>query len=152
MNYANIVNNIAVDVSDDPATHYHPDIAAQFVEVPDEVQTGWVLGGDGSWSAPVAVDPQPEPEVKAAVVSTVHFKLLFTAVERITLRKLREADPGVDDFFDIIDDPRLVEVNLGLASTQNGIKYAVAALVKAGAINSADAETRIAEIISGKMQ
>lgn len=152
MNYANIVNNIAVDVSDDPAAQYHPDIAAQFVEVPDEVEAGWVLSDDGAWSAPVAPDPQPEPGANAVVVSTVHFKLLFTAVERITLRKLREADPGVDDFFDIIDDPRLVEVNLGLASTQNGIKYAVAALVKAGAINSADAETRIAEIISGKMQ
>lgn len=151
MNYANIVNNIAVDVSDDPATHYHPDIAAQFVEVPDEVQQGWVLGDDGAWSAPV-IESAPEPVAVRPSVSPVEFKLLFTAVERITLRKLREADPGVDDFFDIIDDPRLVEVNLGLASTQNGIKYAVAALVKAGAINSADAETRIAEIISGKMQ
>lgn len=152
MNYARILDNIAVEIANDPASQFHPDIAAQFVEVPGEVLVGWLLSDDGAWSAPVAVDPQPEPELKPVVVSTVHFKLLFTAVERITLRKLREADPGVDDFFDIIDDPRLVEVNLGLASTQNGIKYAVAALVKAGAINSADAETRIAEIISGKMQ
>ena len=58
-NFARIIDNVAVDVSTEPALAFHQDIAAQFVEVPDEVQQGWLLV-DGEWQAPPA-PPEPEP-------------------------------------------------------------------------------------------
>ena len=57
-NFARIINDVAVDVSADPENSFHPDIAAQFVAVPDTVQAGWIKGSDGKWSAPA---PTPEP-------------------------------------------------------------------------------------------
>lgn len=41
--YARIVNGVAVDVSADPASSFAPDLAAEFVEVPDGVEPGSVL-------------------------------------------------------------------------------------------------------------
>lgn len=58
MNYARVVNDVAVDVYADPYQRFHPDLASQFVEVPLEVEAGWILV-DGTWSAP----PKPEPEL-----------------------------------------------------------------------------------------
>jgi len=48
-NFARIINNIAVDVSTDPDNDFHPDIASQFVSVPDEVMVGWINTGD-TWA------------------------------------------------------------------------------------------------------
>lgn len=55
MSYAFISNNVAIEVvSTDPAILFVPHYASQFVEVPENVQPGWVLIGD-NWQAP-AVD------------------------------------------------------------------------------------------------
>lgn len=44
MTSARIVGSVAVDVvRGDPAAHFAPAIAAQFVAVPDHVEVGWVL-------------------------------------------------------------------------------------------------------------
>lgn len=37
---------------------FHPDIASQFVEVPDDVEANWTKQADGSFVAP---PPPPEP-------------------------------------------------------------------------------------------
>lgn len=50
-NYARIINDVAVDVSSDPAKFFHPVVAAEFQAVPDEVQQGWTRI-DGTWTAP----------------------------------------------------------------------------------------------------
>jgi hypothetical protein len=65
-NKARIIDGIAVDVSTEPAKHFHPSIAAEFVTVPAAVQPGWRLV-DGTWSAPPAPEPQPEPEPAPAL-------------------------------------------------------------------------------------
>ena len=63
MNYARVIGNIAVDVAVDPGAVFTPEVAAQFVEVPDEVSNGWVrltaIDADGqlvndetSWQPP----------------------------------------------------------------------------------------------------
>lgn len=148
MKYANIVNNIVVDVSDDPATHYHPDIAAQFVEVPDEVQTGWVRGDDGTWSAPV-IEAAPEPVAVRPSVSPVEFKLLWTSQERIALRRMRDTNPVIADFWEIVEDPRVQSVNLDRKSTQQGIAYSLHQLADDGVIEAEDIETRVEQILSG---
>lgn len=59
------------------------------------------------------------------IISPVQFKLLFTSEERVAIRVARETDPVIDDFFDIIDDPRLSEVNLQLNSTIDALSYFV---------------------------
>ncbi|MEI4262781.1 hypothetical protein [Roseovarius sp. D0-M9] len=151
MNYARIVNDQAVDISTDPASQFHPDLAAEFVKVPEGVKRGWLRAADGTWFAPA--DPVPtEPEPERPAVSPVEFKLLFTSAERVKLKELRATDPILDDFWSIVDDPRATQIRLSLSSTQQGVGYAVQELVTAGTVASADADTRIAEILSGTMQ
>lgn len=148
MKYARIINESAVDIATDPAAQYHPDIAAQFVEVPDEVQQGWVLDDDGTWSAPV-IEAAPEPVAVSLSVSPVEFKLLWTSPERIALRQMRETNPVIADFWEIVEDPRMQSVNLDRKSTQQGIAYSVHQLAEAGIIDAADVESRVEQILSG---
>lgn len=53
-NYARIVDNVAVDVSSDPAAHFHPALATLFVEVPSEVRPGWRFGDIEGWREVIA--------------------------------------------------------------------------------------------------
>lgn len=138
-NFARIINNVAVDVSSNPATHFHPDIARQFEPVPDEVQSGWIRK-DGQWSAP-APAPQPEPVPVYPTVTPVEFKMLFTSAERIAIKEARTTDQVVDDYFDIVEDPRLQVVDLGLHSVQEGIHY----LQSVGILT----EDRVGQILAG---
>jgi hypothetical protein len=140
-NYARVINNTAVDVSTDPTNQFHPDIAAQFVQVPDEVQQGWILK-DGQWSEP-APAPQPEPEPVYPKVTPVQFKLLFTSPERVAIKGARADDPVVDDLWELVEDPRMEYVDFGLKSVRDSIEY----LATAGLI----APERVAEILAGKL-
>jgi len=79
MNYAMIENNAAVATSENPNADFHPDLAAQFVQVPDEVRQGWQLI-NSVWTAPVVV-----PVVSDAVLTQLEFRRLFTIQERITI-------------------------------------------------------------------
>ena len=119
-NFARVINDVAVDVSSTPAEQFHPSIAEQFEPVPDEVQAGWVRNEDGEWEAPA---PSPSEATK---VSPVEFKLLFTSAERVAIKAARATDPVIDDFYDIVEDPRLTFVDLGLQSTQDALSYMVA--------------------------
>ena len=151
MNYARIENDVAVDVSTDPYADFHPSMAAEFVEVPNQVKNGWIRDRDGNWSSPYITPSTPETDTPTVSVSPVEFKLLFTSQERIGIRTLKATDPIIEDFWDIVDDPRLTQVNLGLQSTINGVSYAVQQLVVEGIINAEDAQTRISEILSGQV-
>lgn len=55
-NFARIINNIAVDVSTNPTSQFHPDLAKEFKPVPDQVQNNWRLV-NGKWSAPESISP-----------------------------------------------------------------------------------------------
>ena len=59
-NFARIINETAVDVSTDPTNQFHPDIAREFVTVPDEVKHGWYRDADNHWHEPEPI-PAPEP-------------------------------------------------------------------------------------------
>lgn len=125
MKYARNVNNTAVDVrTESPDGCFTADIAAQFAQVPDTVENGWILNGQ-TWEAPPApVIPDPvEPVAIPPKVSPVEFMLLFTAAERVGIKAARATNPVIDDFLDIIEDPRLQHVDLNLASTQEGLDY-----------------------------
>jgi hypothetical protein len=120
-NFARIVNEIAVDVCTDPDTQFHPEIAAEFEPVPETVERGW-RRVDNTWSAP---EPEPisEPVVEYPIVSPVEFMLLFTSAERVEIKTARQRDPVLDDFFQLLEDPRLQTVRLGQPSVQDGLNY-----------------------------
>ena len=143
-NFARIINNVAVDVSTNPQEQFHPDISAEFEPVPDDVQAGWARNEAGEWEAP-APTPEPTPApTESPKVSPVEFKLLFTAGERVAIKAARASDPVIDDFFSIVDDPRLTHVNLGLQSTQDALGY----LETKGLITDA----RRVQILAGQVQ
>lgn len=144
-NFARIINDVAVDVSTDPENSFHPDIAAQFVAVPDNVQAGWAKGSDGKWSAP-APALEPVPQVTYPKVGPIAFKLLFTAPERIKAKALQATDEFIQDFWGLLDDPRTTEVDLGLVSVQLAVEYTLATVKAAGV--DLDVTVRKAEILS----
>ncbi|MDT8428474.1 MAG: hypothetical protein RQ757_06880 [Pseudomonadales bacterium] len=122
-NFARIIDGVAVDVSDSPGEYFHPDIALQFAEVPGAVQSGWKLV-DGLWVSPDPA-PDPVPAQTSPVVSPITFKMLFTSAERLAIKAARATNPIIDDFFELLDDPRLTQVDLGLSSVQGALDYIV---------------------------
>lgn len=110
----------------------------RFLEAPNEVGDRWRFF-DNHWHPPAEI---PLPPFKK--VSPVEFKLLFTSQERVAINAARAADPVIDDFFDIVDDPRLTHVDLGLQSTQDALSYLVA--------KSLLTEDRKSEILRGEVQ
>lgn len=64
MLWARIVNSIAIEIIDfDPNGRFHPDVAVQFVEVPDSTKKDAKLV-DGQWINPT---PQPFPTLEQIV-------------------------------------------------------------------------------------
>lgn len=124
MKNAWIENNIIRDIANgNPDELFHPDIAKLYdTEVPDDAANGdgWI---DGQLVKPVIPDPVPvePPAPVPPKVSPVEFKLLFTAQERVAIKA--STDAIVQDFFSIVEDPRLTHVDLALKSTQDALSY-----------------------------
>lgn len=142
MKYARTVSNTAVDVrTESPEGCFHPEIAAQFVTVPDQVEDGWLLN-DGVWAAPAIVipaDPTPAPVIPPKV-GPIEFQMLFTLPEQIAIED--STDRVARRFMKLIDDPRLSVVDLSLKSISDALDYMTAiGLLAAG---------RKAEILTGK--
>ena len=143
MKYAWIENDKVRDTATDPKNQFHPSVAVYYdTEVPDEVQSGWEFL-EGAWVAPAVPEIQEpiETPIVYLKISPVEFKLLFTGPERIAIRAAATTDALIEDFYEIIDDPRLTVVDLGLKSTQDGIGY----LASLGLI----VPERVPEILTG---
>ena len=85
---------------------------------------------EGVYEITPAPEVEPEP-VPAPVISPIDFKLLFTSPERVAIKNARVTDEILEDFYSIIEDPRLTSVDLGLQSTIDGIGYlAVQSLIE----------------------
>lgn len=122
MKYARIVNGIAVDVrTESPGGCFTPDVVAEFVEIPDNVEDHWILTGT-EWSAPVIPEPTVVEQL-IPIISPVEFKLLFTPQERLAIKAEQTNDEILDDLFSILDDPRLKEINLNLESNKAVMEY-----------------------------
>lgn len=145
MNYARVINNEAVDVSSNPAEQFHPDIAKDFVPVPDQVESGWSVTA-GKWSAPAPVEPTTPAPVYPKVGPT-HFQMLFEPAEMVAAEELKATDKVLASFWKLIDDPRTDVVDLGLQSVQNAIEYTLTAINAAGV--AVDIPVRKAAILSG---
>lgn len=90
MKHARIVAGVAVDVVDaDPADLFHPLIAAEFVQVPDEVVPGSALV-NGVWIAPPEVE-EPAPVRVPVQMAVIDFLRLFTTDELAGFNALRKA-------------------------------------------------------------
>jgi hypothetical protein len=64
MKYVRTVDSVAQEVTTtNPATIFHPDLAAMFTAYEDsvDVQVGYTLEG-GTWTAPPEPEPIPEEE------------------------------------------------------------------------------------------
>lgn len=57
---------------------FHPDVLAQYVPIPDEVQPGWIVTENGIVD-PNAPEPEPEPEVPAEEEAPVEETLVEEA-------------------------------------------------------------------------
>lgn len=129
--YANIVNNIVIDVcAESPEQRYHPAIAADFVSVPNDVIVGMVQNEDGSFALPeVEVLPEANEQSETAVFSLSQDEFLFWlgAERRIEIRTLAKTDPAVEDFMDMLnrtntlhaDHPELIEALTYLETLEN---------------------------------
>ena len=131
MKYAWIENNKIRDIVEvDPFTVFHADVAKNYnTEVEDNVEDNAELV-DGVWVNPVTPEPDPdyeipEPEKVYPKVSPLEFKMLFTSQERIAIKEAKATDEILQDGFEILEDPRLTVVDLGLASVQGLIDYMV---------------------------
>jgi len=143
-NFARIIDSVAIDVSDNPEDHFHPDIAAEFVSVPDTVKPGWRLT-DEEWIEP-EVPSVPEVAIELKEVDPITFKLLFTSSERISAKVLRASDPAIDDFWTILDDPRTRAVDMRIPSIQAIIEHTLTAC------NVENVAERKAQILQGVIQ
>ena len=143
MKYARIVNGIAVDVrAESPGGCFTPDVVAEFVEIPDNVEDHWILTGT-EWAAPVIPEPTVVEQL-ILIISPVEFKLLFTPQERLAIKAEQANDEILDDLFTILDDPRLKEINLNLESNKAVMEY----LQSKGLITA----ERKAEIMTGVLK
>lgn len=122
-NFARIIDSVAVDVSTDPANHFAPSIAADFVSVPDQVQPQWRLAS-GKWAAPAPTaapdlsPPAPAPEARD--VSVRAFFSRFTSEERIAIIDRQAGDANVRDFVFLANASKFIDlddesVGMGLA-------------------------------------
>lgn len=138
-----VKNGIIRDVcAGNPSELYHPDVALHYTEdVPDNACNGDAWDGVDlvKPEAPPLASPPSPPQV-----TPVQFKLLFTPAERVAIKSARSTDAMIDDFYEIVEDPRLTMVDFGLQSTVDGVGY----LVSKGLIT----EARKAEIINGVLK
>lgn len=145
-NFARIVDNVAVDVSPDPANHFHPELAAQFVAVPDEVGPQWRLVA-GQWQAPA---PEPAAPASLPLLTPMQFYLAFKPAERIAIKG--SADPIVKEFWATYELAVQVgaPIDPNLASVVGGVQYlATPAPNGPGILAAAD---RVAQILAGAPQ
>lgn len=127
MIFAWVENNTVRDVCEGvPQDRFVPEVAALYsTPVPAGTKPGYVLK-NGNWTAPPPPKPAPDPVTIPPKVSPVEFLLLFTSQERVAIRAARPNDPVLDDFFGIVEDPRLTFVNLALPSVQDALHYLAA--------------------------
>lgn len=62
-----------------------------------------------------------EDELPITLVTPIQFKMLFTPLERVAIKA--SEDPVVQDFFSLVEDPRLTAVDRNLQSVENALRY-----------------------------
>lgn len=130
-----VVNGTVTDLSEDPARDYSAEVAKDFIEVPNDAPSDLKIGYKYDPVTKVFTAPEPpfiplplNPEPQFNMHPTPpQFFLLFTAQERVAIKYIAKGDypvsPILEDWLEILNDPRLTEVDLTLESTQNAIMF-----------------------------
>ena len=88
---------------------------ANTTTIPPEQLTGeWYWNGS-VWNHDIQLVPK--------VYGVVDFKLRFTIQERLAIKRARESDPIIDDFYELLDDLRLQTVNCNLLTVREAVNY-----------------------------
>jgi hypothetical protein len=121
MQIAWIENNTVRDIANgNPDEIFHPEVAAYYnTEIPDGIVVGATLVS-GTWTNPPVSTPAAEVIV-VPMLSPVEFKMLFTSAERIAIKA--STDAVVIDFFEIVNDTRLTQVDRNMQSVKDAIMY-----------------------------
>ena len=93
MKFARLVNDYTVDVHASPIGLFTPEIAAEFLEVPDNVENGWQLV-DGVFVAPPEYPPIDQPQTmitpaNPAAIRRAEIEAELTAIDAASARPLR---------------------------------------------------------------
>lgn len=127
--FARIIEGVAIEVITLAAgqtlgSSFHPDVAAQFESVPDDVTPGSKRESDGRWTIePIvtpALLPDPAPERRVTILA---FLQRFTLGERLSIRAARASDAVVDDFMSMVDAATFID--LDRPDTEQGVAYLV---------------------------
>ena len=89
-----IQNDRVVEVCDDPVGKFHPDVLAEFVDVPDGTKAGQKSDGAGGFEDdPHNFRPElEEKEPEAQIVSYMLFIRALTSAERVATKGSTDAD------------------------------------------------------------
>ncbi|HAX05205.1 MAG TPA: hypothetical protein DCX77_05955 [Acidimicrobiaceae bacterium] len=83
----------------DPAKCFHPDIAKEFVSVPDDAEAGDTIKS-GKAVKPEAPKEAPKPPAEDKLLVKEQFDACLTRAQRIALKKLGESDDEVKDLLE----------------------------------------------------
>ena len=130
MKYAWAENDTIRDICQggNPQECYTQDVAAHYTtEVGDDIVSGATWDGS-KWvnpPAPVPVPPVPPVPQYATTMTPIEFRLLFVSAERIAIKTAAKTDPIVEDFWSIINDPELTQVNVADPQIIEALDYLV---------------------------
>lgn len=143
MKHARLVNGTVIDISEDPLSEFHEILSEDFVEVPDNVTVGSILTEEGEWLIKEVV-PRVAPPRPLPFLTPIQFKMCFTPDERRVIAEIKLNDHVLQDAYEILDDPRLTEVDLNLQSVRDTVTY----IKDLGIIN----DDRCREVLLGIMK
>lgn len=126
-NYARIEDKIVVEIFTVQEgftfeESIHPDLAPLFTEVPDNVTVNSTIDSKGKWTIAPTLESAPV-KIVYPEVTPMEFQMLFTSSERISIKKLTQTDPVIEDWWSIATNPLLKTVDLNLNSVQETLSY-----------------------------
>ncbi len=118
------VQSLAVLPDTDVTDFTTANSGVEYIEIPENIaiKAGDHYNIDTGVVTPVQTTSVFTPIVSSKV-SPVEFKLLFTIQERLAMRTARTTDPVIEDFFDLIEDPRLTHVDLSIPPVIEMMNY-----------------------------
>ena len=119
----------------DPATIFHPDIAANFEVVPDNVDQSYIKDSEGNFVA--GTEPTIPEIVIEVVLSEGDFLAKLTRTERQGLASARTSNADLDDFLTMLEKTGYVNVS------DSDVQADINAFVTASVISQATADAII---------
>ena len=127
--YARVVEKLVIETIRIPdgasiGDYFVPDVAAQFIACPDNVEANWAYENE-EWKEPKLPEP-PEPSEPSEPhyetrIGKAEFLMLFTSEERVAIRAERNNDLIVSDFFSVLEISEFIDVKED--TTINGVNY-----------------------------